>query len=412
MFKGELMKSICFAAGLLFISGSIWAGQAQGQSQSKTQGKSQAPPVQAPAPTPALKTGATPSGTSSDRGVRLEEIVARVNAEIITTVDLERSKTNVTQDARDECAAKHCTADELQQLIFDKQKDSLRDLIDQALLVQRAKDVGISVETDLVKRLDQLRIENKMATLEDLQKAVEGEGIDYEEFKNNIRSGLYTDAVISREVGSRISGAIDRDEIKKYYDEHQEEFKRPEIVYIREIMVSTDGKSELETAVLQKKADLLRERVLNGEDFGDLAKHFSDSGTAAQGGELGGFPRGKLSKQIEDAVFKLNRKEMTPVLKQDKGFLIIQVEERFEAGVQPLDKVENEVMSKLTQNRGPAKLREYLTTLRRDSFVEVREGYVDTGGGQNSIVAEAKGPIDDPNAPQKPPKKHKKFLLF
>ena len=342
----------------------------------------------------------------------VEEIVARVNAEIITTVDLEKSKTSVTQDARDECSSKGCTPDQLQELIAQRQKDSLRDLIDQSLLVQRAKDVGISVETDLVKRLDQLRLENKMATLEDLQKAVEGEGIDYEEFKNNIRNSLYTDAVISREVGSRISEAIDQNEIKKYYEEHKEEFQRPEMVYIREILVSTQGKSESEIPALEKKADQLRERVKTGEDFGDLAKHFSDSGTASQGGELGGFAKGKLSRQIEDAVFTLNRNEMTPVLKTDKGFLIIQVVQRYEAGIQPLDKVENEVMSKLTTNRGPTKLREYLTTLRRDSFVEVRQGYVDTGGGENSIIAEAKVPVDNPDAPQKPPKKHKKFLLF
>lgn len=400
------MKSVCTSAALFL----LLATTGPAQSQSQKQGKTQNPPAQTPIP--AVRTGAIPATPPPARGAVVEEIVARVNAEIITTVDLEKSKSSVTQDARDECSSKGCSPEQLQELITQRQKDSLRDLIDQSLLVQRAKDVGISVETDLVKRLDQLRLENKMATLEDLQKAVESEGIDYEEFKNNIRNSLYTDAVISREVGSRISEAIDQDEIKKYYEEHKEDFRRPEMVYIREILVSTQGKPESEIPALQKKAEQLRERIKGGEDFGDLAKHFSDSGTASQGGELGGFAKGKLSKQIEDAVFTLNRNEMTPVLKTDKGFLIIQVGERYEAGIQPLDKVQNEVMSKLTSSRGPTKLREYLTTLRRDSFVEVRQGYVDTGGGENSIIAEAKVPVDNPDAPQKPPKKHKKFLLF
>ncbi len=401
------MKSAYIAAALL-MSCCVAAGPAQSQSQ--TQKNTQPPPSQAPTTTPALKTGA---GTQpAARGNVVEEIVARVNAEIITNVDLDRSKATATQEAKEECASSKCTPEQLQQAIAERQKDALRDLIDQSLLVQRAKDLGISVETDLIKRLDQYRIENKLANLEDLQKAVESEGIDYEEFKNNIRNSLYTDAVISREVGSKISDAIDRDEVQKYYDAHKEDFRRPEMVYIREILVSTVGKPESEIPDLQKKADQLRERVLNGEDFGDLARHFSDGSTAAQGGELGGFARGQLSKQIEDAVFTLNRKQMTPVLRTDKGFLIVQVGERYEAGIQPLDKVENEVMSKLTATRGPAKLREYLTTLRRDSFVEVRPGYVDTGGGENSVVAEAKGPVDNPDAPQKPPKKHKKFLIF
>ena len=61
--------------------------------------------------------------------------------------------------------------------IKDQQKDLLRGLIDQSLLVQRAKDMGISVETDVIKRLDDVRKQNSLASMEDLEKAVEDVGL-------------------------------------------------------------------------------------------------------------------------------------------------------------------------------------------------------------------------------------------
>src|ERR1019366_7351691 len=103
-------------------------------------------------------------------------------------------------------------------------------------------------------------------------------------------------------------------DIQKYYDEHKQDFVRPEQVVVREIFVSTDGKPESDTPALQKKADGLLDRVKNGEDFGELAKRFSDGSTAKQGGDLGTFQRGQLASNLEPTVFKLNKNDVTDVL--------------------------------------------------------------------------------------------------
>jgi peptidyl-prolyl cis-trans isomerase SurA len=283
-------------------------------------------------------------------------------------------------------------------------------------LVQRAKDLDINAETELVRQLDETRIENKLDSMEALQKAVEGEGMDWEDYKDSVRNQFLAQDVIYREVGSKVSGSIDQGQIKKYYEAHKDEFVLPETVRIREILISTTGKPESEWPALQKKGDQLRERVLkNGEDFGELAKHFSDGSTKAQGGELGGFERGKLDPKIEAEVFKLNKNEMTPVMQTGNGFMILQVEQRYEAGVQPLDKVENEVMNHIAGTQMPDKLRAYLSQLRKDSFVEVRPPYVDTGatGNSDASISEAKNPLDEPIGKlQRGPKKHKKFFIF
>ena len=110
-------------------------------------------------------------------------------------------------------------------------------------------------------------------------------------------------------------------------------------MYVREIFVSTEGKTEEEKVTLRAKADGLLARVKAGEDFGELAKRFSDAGTAKAGGELGLFRRGVMDPALEQAVFKLNRNDFTDVIPIATGFEILQVMERYEAGQQPLEKV-------------------------------------------------------------------------
>jgi peptidyl-prolyl cis-trans isomerase SurA len=414
MAKGDFMKLKMFAVGLA-LSCSLAIGQSQTQSQTQkgtqTQGRGSTPTTgqSVPAPPPTA-----PSAAPPPRGTVVEEIVARVNNEIITTVDLETAKRAAVDDAKQDCAAKNCTPDQLQKETSDMQRDALRNLIDEKLLVQRAKDLNLSVETDVIRQLDQIRMDHNLATLEDLEKAVAAEGENYDDFKNNIRNHLLISEVINRDVYARIGSAVDHAQMQKYYDEHKEEFQAPEMVVLREILVSTDKKDETEIPALEKKANALRERVLNGEDFGELAKHFSDGSTGKQGGELGKFERGMLAKSIEDQVFKLNRKEMTPVIKAQNGFMIIQVEERYEAGVQPLEKVENQVIGKIASKQAEPKLREYLDTLRKDSFVEVHAGYTDTAGVAGESISEINTAAMDPTTTKaaSKPKKHKRFLLF
>ncbi len=112
----------------------------------------------------------------------------------------------------------------------------------------------------------------------------------------------------------------------KYYNDHKSEFVRPETVVLREIFVSTEGKPDADIPALRKKADNLRDRVLkNGDDFGDMAKHFSDSSTAPQSGDLGTFERSQLDPKIAEKVFALNHSQMTDVIETKTGFEILQV---------------------------------------------------------------------------------------
>jgi len=338
-----------------------------------------------------------PAGAQTKSTV-VEEVVARVNNEIITREDLEHARTSLEGEAREACA--NCSPEQIRVQVATKDKDLLRDLIDQSLLTQRAKDNGLNVDTEVIKRLDAIRQQYKLPTMEALEAEVTKSGQDFEDFKGQLRDQLLTQELIRKEVGSKI--IVSHEDIVKYYNEHKNEFVRPETVVLREIFVSTEGKPDADIPALRKKADNLRDRILNsGEDFGAMAKRYSDSPTAQQEGELGVFQRSQLDAKIAEKVFALNRSQMTEVMETKTGFEILQVRERYDAGEQPLEKVEPEISNKLYEQKMEPGMRTYLTTLREDSYVQIKPGYTDTAAVKAEPIEEVAATPDKDDSKNK-----------
>ena len=394
----RLGVSAALLAAVLMLHGSLAAQQ----KPTTPPAKPAAPVMEKPAPAAAAPATPRPSNST---GKVVEEIIARVNNEIITGSELQRARASAEEDAQQECQNR-CTPEQLKADVEERQKNALRDLIDQSLLVQRAKDMGVSVEPEVIKRLDQIRVQNKLDSMEALEKAVSSQGLNWEDFRNNIRNGLLTQRVIGSEVGSHIT--VGREEVEKYYNEHKKDYVRPEQVALRSIEVSTAGKNAGEIPDLKKKAETALKRVKDGEDFGEIAKRFSDGTTKSQGGFLGLYKRGELSKELEDVVFKMKKNELTDVIETKQNFLILQVMEHYDEGEQSLAKVENEITDKLYSEKMEPALREYLKTLREQSYVVIKPGYQDLAGGGNSEIQEVSATAEV----TKSKKGHKKFLLF
>jgi len=348
---------------------------------------------------------AAPVKPNPDSGKTVEEIIARVNNEIITRSEYDKSLATGDEEVRQECQGK-CTPEQLQAALEDRKKTTLRDLIDQSLLAQRGKDMGISVETDVVKQLDQIRISNKLGSMDDLEKAVSSQGLNWEDFKNNIRNHILTQKVVSQEVGSHIS--IGESDARKYFEEHKAEFVRPEQVALREIIVNTDGKKEAELPDLRKKAETALKRVKDGEDCGEIAKRLSDGPTKEQGGYIGMFKRGELAKQLEDVVFQMKKNGLTDVIETKQGLLVMQVLEHYDEGEQSFEKVKNEIMDRLYNQKLEPAAREYLKTLREQSYVVIKPGYAELAGGGNSEIQE----VSTTPETTKQKKARKKYILF
>jgi peptidyl-prolyl cis-trans isomerase SurA len=344
-----------------------------------------------------------PAGVRAQtKAVVVEEIIARVNNDVITLSDFQKADQQLHEEVAHDCAG--CAPEKIDAAYKEQQKDLLRGLIDQSLMVQRAKDMGVSVESDLIKRLDDVRKQNGLASLEDLEKEVEKAGLSWEDYKTTMRNGLLTQEVVRREVGSHIN--IGADEVKKYYDEHPQEFTRPEQVVLAEIFLSTEGKAPEEIESVQRKAEDLRNRVMKGDDFNEIAKRYSQGSTAKDGGDLGTFKKGELAPQLEGVVFKMDKGQITDVIQTKTGFEVLKIDNHYQAGLQPMEKVNDEIMNRIYMQKMQPTLRDYLAQLREESYVMVKPGYTDSAAVAGASVIQEVQPTPDAAQKNKDKKKH------
>jgi peptidyl-prolyl cis-trans isomerase SurA len=338
----------------------------------------------------------------------IEEIVARVNDSIITRSDLAKSKSELQDELRQQNIAENDPRAK------EKDKDVLRDLIDQQLLLEKGKDLGITGDTELVKKLDDLRKQLKLETMEDLEKEAAKQGVSFEDFKQGIRNQIITQEVIGHEVAPHIQ--ISEKEKQDYYDKHKSELEQPESVDLSEILVST-GASDVnvdpnappppddpaKVAAAEKKANDLLASLKAGAKFDEVAKKSSDGPTADQGGELGQFKRGMLAKQLEDLTFNMKPGSFSDVVRTRQGFVILRVNEHNQAGVVPYKQVQNKIEEAIYYEKLQPALRNYLTKLREDAYIDIKPGYVDTGASPNQTK-----PIYTASSETGPAKKAKK----
>lgn len=317
-----------------------------------------------------------PVGLSADTVV--EEIIARVNNEIITRTQFQREQQQIKEEAQKE------NAQQADQVVADQQKDILRGLIDRQLLLDKGKELGITADTELIKRLDDMRKQMNLGSMDDLEKAAEAQGVSFEDFKQNMRTEIITQQVIQREVGGHIN--VTKEEEQKFYTEHKSQMERKEQVRLSEILVSTEqaGDDQQKIDADKAKAEDLLKQIRAGASFEDVAKKNSNGATAAQGGDLGEpFERGKLAKQLEDLTFGMKKGDVSDVIRTKQGFVILKVTEHQQAGIPAFSDIENRVQEAVYMQKMQPALREYLKRLREEAFIDIKSGYVDTGASPN-----------------------------
>jgi peptidyl-prolyl cis-trans isomerase SurA len=363
-------------------------------------------------------------------GQVVEEIIARVNNQIITTSEFARSK----DQTRDEVKAQDpANADKLW---AEREKDVLRDLIDQQLMIEKAKDLGLSADTDVIKRLDQMRKDMKLDSMEALQKEAEKQGVSWEDFQQNMKNQILTQKLIGEEVGGHLS--VTKEEEEKFYNEHKTEMQHPEFIRLSEILITPrpvtpattrasdpaaagpndqaqtpadDAAKQAEDAAAlaaaKVKAEDLLKQLKAGAKFDEIAKKYSDGPSASDGGALGTFERGKLAKELEDKTFAMKAGDITDVIRVKQGYTILRVDDHEMAGVPPMKDVLPKIQDAVYYEKLQPALRAYLTKLREDAYIDIKPGYVDTGASPNETK-----PVETTTAEanaKKLKKKHKKL---
>ncbi|MEW6570997.1 MAG: peptidylprolyl isomerase [Nitrospirota bacterium] len=217
----------------------------------------------------------------------------------------------------------------------------LRQLVQSTVIADLAKNQGFDKKPEIIEQLDF--------------------------FKDNFLANEF----LKRQVAEKVT--IPEEDMKAYYDDNQEEFKTPEMVRVRHILVRVEpSASEEDKKKAKEKAEDILKKIKEGEDFAELASGLSDDpGSKANGGDLGFISRGRTVKPFEDAAFALKPGEVSGVVETQFGFHIIKVEERKEAGTQSYENAKERIRQKLSQDRSRTAVTEFIDKAMKEAEVEL-----------------------------------------
>ena len=360
--SGRAAIRVTAAAFVLSAAGAAWSQAAAGRypvpgAQFPTAPQLQLPTLPTPQPI-------TPNGQV------VEDVIVRVNDRIITRSEYERALKSLVQEAQQSGATQ---AD-----VEEREHNLLRDMIDQQILLSKAKELGITGDVETMRQLDEIRKQNHLDSMEALQRAAEQQGVSFEDFKQKIRDQIVSQEVVRDQVGRSIRLTHAQEEA--FYDAHKQEFAVPEQVHLSEILVPTpDNATDTQVSDAQKKADAAATRIKGGENFSEVAKQVSGGPTASAGGDLGDFKRGTLGQVLEDATFSLPAGGVTAPIRTRQGFVILRVDSHQQAGVPPLKDVEPQVQEAVYMNSMQPAMRAYLTKMRNETYIDIKPGFVDSG---------------------------------
>jgi peptidyl-prolyl cis-trans isomerase C len=255
------------------------------------------------------------------------------------------------------------------QLLSQLKGQIINKIVDKTLIDNAVAEADITVSDEKVDaRIAEIqaefarandKVDGKMGTLDDLVAKL---GISEEEFRESVRESLAIEALLV-ERGMTYPSA---EEVKAFYDENQESFKRPEQVHARHILIQVpaDADEAAWAAALTEAEEVRAKAVEPGADFAALAAEFSDGPLGKQrGGDLGWFGRGQMVPEFEEAAFTLEKGAISEPVRTQFGWHIIKKVDEREAGIVPFDKIKEQLDTQMRNERVQKALSDLLTEL-------------------------------------------------
>lgn len=318
----------------------------------------------------ALTSGLSAFGQETQTRV-VDEVIAQINDGVLTLSRFKREVKNTV----DSLVEQGKTREEAQKMVDEKQGELIANLINEELLIQKAKESGLDSEIDasLNQRFIDVMKQYKMKTIAELEAEMEKTGIDPKELRDTWRKQATRDRVIQREVQSKVYWAANGKELKEYFDAHKDKFTKPETVSFSELYLAFAGKDE---AAVREKAKALYTQLKAGADFAKLVKENGDPGVVTQG-------TGKAEKlKVDDLVEILAKPlkgvkvgETTQPFEADQmGMVILRIDEREAASSESFFD-ENAVRLAILNERLPAEQKKFMAKLREDSYIKITDAY-------------------------------------
>ena len=305
----------------------------------------------------------------------VDEVIAQINDEVITLSMLKRESKERIEALKQSGMSQEEAATE----VSKRQPELIATLVNEALLLQKGKELDLSneVEAEVNRRMLEVAKEQGITTIEKLDAAMRESGVDPVATRQTLRTEIMKQAVIQQEVDRKLFFGLTLDELKKYFDEHQDKFRKPENVTISEIFLSSAGKNEAE--VKARALELVRQ-LRAGGDFSKVAATNSERevngvrSAPQNGGKVGAFEVPNLRQDIADSVKNVKVGGVSDPLRTNDGYQIFRVDDRT-PGSTTATFNENQVREAITIERGTARRDEYLQTLRNEAYIKISDNY-------------------------------------
>ena len=314
----------------------------------------------------------------------LERVLVRVNGEILTQTQLTQMQIDACRDktqSDDKAVGCSTTNDtELKKVIAELTPDILVYAVDELLLVQRARELGVKFSDELFKQgLDNIKKTNNLDD-EGLKKAMEQAGLSLDILRSRFEKSYLRDQVQREEIGRRMQ--LTEEEMRQYYSAHKDQFMTDETVTIRELFMSVpttrgangqDSFSQADDAAVKAKMEAARDRAAKGEDFVALVTQLSEAGSKANGGLMGTFKVMELNPLLKDLLDKLKPGEVTIPVRAPRGYQIFKLDARAVPELQPFDKVKVNIQQRIYEDRLEGETQKLLTRLRGQALIEWKD---------------------------------------
>jgi peptidyl-prolyl cis-trans isomerase SurA len=313
----------------------------------------------------------------------VEEIVARVNADVITRTQylevLKQTEDDIKQQTPDAAEA---------QKRFEEFKPKILDImIDNLLIIQKGQDLSIDVEADVNRQFTEMaKGENKSVT--EFEELMRQNGLDPNDIRSRLRERLMRDRVMNQEVYGAIWRGLTEKEKREYYEAHSDKFMQEGELKLSELFLPVEGRSFTE---IETKGREIVASARSGASFTDLVKKFGDPTRAsyANGGSLGSFKSTKdLAAPFSTAIENLKQGEVTDPIRLKDGVIILHVDERREAAAKPFEAVSNDVALTMVYDRSQEAEQKYLQKIRSEAHIKIPPGY-ETASAKSAAPAPA-----------------------
>ena len=307
----------------------------------------------------------TAAGATAGTDV-VDRIVAVVNEDIILLSELNSRMAPYVQRIH----AQGFDAEKERKTLFSVRTDVLNRMIDEKLTDQEIQRNDIKIDdADIDATIERIKSANSF-TDEDLRGFLEREGMTMAAYRDKIREQVLRSRLVNYEVKSKI--VITEEEIRDYYDKHPELYAGTRRYHLRNILIRAPyGASDAERESVAQTMESIRTQFAEGKDFAELARTYSQSPTAENGGDLGEFDRDTLSPQIQAALEGIGSGQITPVLDTDQGFQLFFVEAVSHSDGKSLESVRDEIHQKLYNDVVDKKFLSWLGELRSRSHIKV-----------------------------------------